>query len=514
MSLGSLPQELIAEIGTFCNSQQLASLALVNRCFYNIFSPLLYRHNALYDEPSQSCVLWAAKNGSLKTLKLALAEGANINTIGAEIDGSVWHMANHDPRSWNSYAAPLHHAIVQQHEDIVKYLLENGAELEVPSEKLCGCDSPELYGSPVTIWYPFHHAICDSNASILSLLLKHGAFRSAEDLPGIACAMKVSLSTVEAILQHDSVYPHYRDATGCTALHMVVNCDDHDLGAQIVHKLVDHGVPVNVQSTGSTAVNLLIGQLLFKPAIALLERGADASVDRGRGLGIIDRLFHEQYQWYIEQAQIERPSEANEMKQDRRRLLELVIARGADVNRLLGQGNPPLSRPLYWALIVSRDVECVRMMLDAGARIEDAFVDTESRSEGLLRGFFNVGTGYIGYGSMGAPDEVIISLFEKYEGSVKLLLEKGARIDAPDGERSALYHTCERLASPKGSWELEFLVEHATSRNVSAEYVEASMRSWTTHKRVYALLNQLHEKLIEENDGESTGIRGEEKGEQ
>ncbi|KAM0556953.1 hypothetical protein ACHAPJ_005631 [Fusarium lateritium] len=505
MSLGSLPQELVAEIGTFCNSQQLASLALVNRCFYNIFNPLLYRHNAFYDGPSQSCVLWAAKSGSLKTLELALAEGAEISHTGENTDGSIWRMTNHDPRSWHTYAAPLHHAVIQQHEDVVKCLLENGAYLDVPSEKLCDCHTPDLYRGSDVEWYPLHHAICHSNKAILSLLLKHGAFFSGKGFPGIGCAMKTSLSAVEAILQDDTVYSHYRRSTGATALHFVVLCDDHDLGAQIVHRLVDHGVPIDAQSNGKTAVNTLVGELLFKPAIALLERGADASVDPGRGLGIIDRVFDEHYQWEIEQAQDERQAEANEMKQVRRKLLELVIARGADVNRLLGQGNPPLSRPLFWALIVSRDVECVRMLLDAGARIEDAFLDTESRSEALLRGFFNVETGYLGYGNMGAPGGIITSLFKEYEDSVKLLLEKGARIDAPKDERSALYETCEHLASPKGGWELEFLVEHATGRNVSAEYVEAFMKSWTTHQRVYALLKQLHEKLVKENDGGPTG---------
>jgi hypothetical protein len=45
-------------------------------------------------------------------------------------------------------------------------------------------------------------------------------------------------------------------------------------------------------------------------------------------------------------------------------------------------------------------------------------------------------------------------------------------------------------------WELEFLVKHATSQNVSAEYVKVLMRRNKNEGKVRDLLKQLYSKLL------------------
>ncbi|KAF5022044.1 hypothetical protein F66182_5927 [Fusarium sp. NRRL 66182] len=504
MTLGSLPPELVTSIAPFCNTQQLASLALVNHVFHDIFNPHLYRYNALYDDPAKAAVRWAAKSGSLNTLKLAFAQGADINHRGPAKEEHYQHLPHHTSRPRVVYAAPLHLAIVHHFEDIVRWLLDHGARLDVPAYRLCDCATPDLFQGAYHRWYPLHFAIRHGGGrSMLLLLLEYGAFYSASGVPGVACAIKFqSLGAFKLLLQQNHFEPEYRDERGFTPLHYVSFCDMRSRASRIVHELVDYGVPLDAESPEGTAVNMMVRELRFTAAIAILERGADASNDvaNGHGLGILDRVFDETYQTSIETAQLE--SVANEYKNDRQRLVQLLIARGADVNRLLGQGNPPLSRPLYWALTVTKDVQCVQLLLDAGARIEDGFLDTDSRSEGLLRGFFNIFTGYANMRpKTGAPTRAD---FEPYSDSVLLLLERGARIDAPDNERSALYELCELGVLENGSWGLEFLVEHATVRNVKVEYVEALMRSWETNERVCALLKLLREKLIKEKDDRPT----------
>ncbi|KAM0351921.1 hypothetical protein ACHAPU_002437 [Fusarium lateritium] len=447
--------------------------------------------------------------GSLETLKLAVVQGADVNTTGAANEHVVWQTVIDDPRTGRMFAAPLHLAIYNDHENIVRWLLDNGARLNVPSLNYCDCDRPE--GD--FCWYPLHFAICHSTkASTLDLLLKHGAFWAAKGLPGIACAIaELNLSAIDAILQLDTFEPRYRDEDGETAFHYVSFCEDLDIAAEITHKLIDHGVPLDVMSIEGTALDVMVRDRKFKCAIALLERGADptAGAEDGRGLGIIDRIFDEDYAAEIDfDESSERFARAEEHRQDQQRLLELVIAGGADVNRVLGRGNPPLTRPLYWALVVSKDVECLKLLLDAGARIEDAFVDYEGDSQGLLRAFLNAETGYI---SMDQADEPSEETFEPYKGPVKLLLEKGARIDTPDEDRSsALDEACDLASSGKGIWEIEFLVKHATCRNVSAEYVETLMKEFRdAENEVYPLLEQLHAKLVNENQNRPAETIGE-----
>ena len=97
---------------------------------------------------------------------------------------------------------------------------------------------------------------------------------------------------------------------------------------------------------------------------------------------------------------------------------------------------------------------------------------------------------------------------EPFKRSLKLLLKRGARIDAPSQLRnSALIEVCngatrvayyDRAVHVKGDpfFELEFLVKHATSQNVSAKYVKVLMRRNKNEGKVQDLLKQLFSKLL------------------
>jgi hypothetical protein len=340
---------------------------------------------------------------------------------------------------------------------------------------------------------------------MLHLLLQHRAVWSTKVYPVIADAIADSnISAINIIMQNDAFDPEYRDQSGYTAMHFVSFCEDLDTVGEITQRLIDRGVPLDAVSNHGTALNMMVRDHKFKHAIALLECGADPTADPeeedGAGLGIIDRIFDQENEDDIEfNLLAKRSHTTEEQRQDRRRLLELVIAGGADVNRVLGRGNPPLTRPLYWALLESKDVECVRILLDAGARIEDAFVHNDSESEGLLRAFFNAETSYMSISLDGDTEEA----FEPYKESLKLVLERGARIDAPENVGlSALDEVCDLDYYDRGIWKLKFLVEHATSRSVRVEFVEDFMEEFREDDlEVYTLLEQLHEKLINEKNG-------------
>jgi ankyrin repeat protein len=509
MPLETLPNEVLCIVGTFCDTKRLKSLARVSHLFHDIYNPLLYKHNALYDNPSKASVLWAAKKGSLKTLQLAVENGADINCLGAPSEDFVWKKAVFDLRLKKKYAAPLHLAVLHNREDIVRWLLENGARLDIPSAGLCKCDYTKPFVEYANApWFPIHYAISHQpKQSMLSLLLKHGAMFAAKDLSAIASAVQnLAEPAIDTILKQDDFDPNYRDKEGATPFHMIP-VDDPEKAARVIEKLVNRGVPINAKADEGTVLNSMLRACNYEHALLLLEAGADGSDEvngHGNGLGVIDRIFSEEYQDAIREMDNGGAFDVAEtLVEDRQDVLKLAIQQGADVNRLLGRGNPPLSRPLWWALLVTEDVECVRIMLNAGARIEDAFVDNQPDTEGLLRAFFKKETGYICYSRHCDGDPDIVD-FEPFEKSLKLLLKRGARIDAPDQRRiSALDEICNRGSKGRRpTFELEFMVEHATSRNASAEYVEGLMKRKKGEKDIHSLLKQLYSKLLSGNEEE------------
>lgn len=487
MSFASLPPELLRELGNHCDGQQLASFAQVNRQLYAICNPLLYQHSIANDSPSKECVRWAVEYNSLDTLKLAISYGADINGSCAITERYV-----HDGIS----STPLHIATANGFHEMVQWLLDNGASLHEPSIELCGCDILGTYNSGL-FWYPLHYAICHSDEAMLRLFLQRGAYFSARKIPGLRCAILYErLDIIDLFVQQPSFDPHYQDPHEQNALHYVSSVQNATTAYKIVHKLVDHGVPMNVIGKGMTPFSQLVVEARYKPAIALLERGADPFFDAHiQSMSVLDCCFNDRF---IDASEPE--SVTRELTEDRRKLVALLIAKGADVNTvtIIGdEGQTPLCR----ALMSGKDVECVRILLDAGASIRNAVTYTDgSKTEGLIRKLFSKIAGiYPWVPRVDGPNEAFL---EPYKDCVRLLLENGARIDAVDDGESALNICCE-MASPRiGTWALEFLVDNSTRRNVTLEFVEAQLED-TEDEAVGTLLERLRDKLAGDGEAET-----------
>ncbi|KAJ4309065.1 hypothetical protein N0V84_011719 [Fusarium piperis] len=305
------------------------------------------------------------------------------------------------------------------------------------------------------------------------------------------------------MLQHDRFDPHYRDPNGYTALFYIANCDDSAVAREIASELVNRGIPLDVMGiTGNTALADLIEAAHFKAAIALLERGADPTIsDWGdRGIGLFNAICRNRKSSdVIDEA--EQEPEATDLREDQRRLVSLLLAKGVDPNRRMGHGAAPFSKALFWVLMELRDAECIKTLLDAGADIKSAFCENhETRSESLLRVFFEL-FGEPDPDALKKWDPITIGL-DPYKESLRLLLERGARIDSLDGEWSALSKTCELAGSDIGPGALEFLVENATCRNVELEHVEILKSQWVMSETVRKLLEQLYSKLVKGYDAE------------
>ncbi|KAI8714001.1 hypothetical protein NCS52_01119300 [Fusarium sp. LHS14.1] len=500
MTLGSLPVELLESLEPFCDQRQLAALAQLNHYCHGIFNPLLYRHSAFSEDLSSSCVIWAAKHGSLSTMKLAFAHGVSIKTIDAYTVEHIMTLYERQPGA-KPYGGPLHIAVQNNFKDLSLFLLDNGARLDVPSYALCDCKG--VRHDPK--WYPLHFAICHAEEEMVSLLLEHGAYFSLKGVPGLRCAMQcASHSILDSLLENDNFDPHHRDPEGYTALSYIANCADSTVAHEMASKLADRGIPLDVMGvTGNTALADLVEAGHLKAAIELLKRGADPTIsDWGdRGIGLFSEICcNPKASGAV--GRTEQEPQARELMEDLRRLISLFLANGVDPNRRLGHGAAPFSKPLFWVLMDLRDVECVRILLDAGADIKSAFFENyETRSESLLRVFFEL-FGKPDPSTLQKWDPITIGL-DPYRECLCLLLERGARIDSLDGEWSALSKTCELATSDMGPVALEFLVENATCRNVELAHVELLRSQWVRNETVHELLGKLDRKLNQEGETSS-----------
>ncbi|KAK7960536.1 dil and ankyrin domain-containing protein [Apiospora saccharicola] len=140
--------------------------------------------------------MWAARNGSLRTLTIALEYGADPNTVGPDeadtedtlnLYADVTRLNYVDDR-WlhREYGTPLHFAAKAGRDDIVAALLDAGANVHAVSRGVCNC---RIHGTseegpvdpsgddifPLPHWLPLHHAICQGHLSTANLLLDRGA---------------------------------------------------------------------------------------------------------------------------------------------------------------------------------------------------------------------------------------------------------------------------------------------------------------------------------------------------
>ncbi|KAG8157227.1 hypothetical protein KVR01_012935 [Diaporthe batatas] len=171
MGLVKLPNELILMLDDWADVPTLAALARTSRRLHDLMNPVLYRRSA--KEQHSSALLWAAENGLVETVKLCLSHGADINLpLSLQEDAQVGDV----PAS----GTPLHYAVRRGHDDLVEYLLDNGADHQCWCTHLCECEIPVsadiLHGVKTWTfhWSPLHLALCKDHTSTAKMLLERG----------------------------------------------------------------------------------------------------------------------------------------------------------------------------------------------------------------------------------------------------------------------------------------------------------------------------------------------------
>jgi ankyrin repeat protein len=174
----------------------------------------------------------------------------------------------------------------------------------------------------------------------------------------------------------------------------VRRCVGIETAGAITEILAQRSVPLNLQDDeGRTGLNYFVTRVMLEPAMVLLRHGADSTISRGndRGTSILKFCFGRLGLREIQRGWGFKLSNRRAFTKKPLELAELIIKGGVDVNEHIGHGGVPFSRPLFWALTETQDVHLVQLLLDAGAHIGSAVVETyDTESESLLRCFFDL----------------------------------------------------------------------------------------------------------------------------
>ena len=264
-------------------------------------------------------------NGNIQNVKELLAHGANVEA--------------HNDKGWS----PLIIAIQNARFEIVKLLLEAGANPNPPDEKLAQT------GLPLNL------AADMGNVKILKLLLSHGANINTTDIEGTSpLHFAVSSLKMTKILIEQGANINKCDQDGYTPFTSAIE----DGNIKIVKYLVENGANVNFRNGNSwTPLIKAIQSDHFEIAKYLIQQGADVDLIDNQGLTPLSTA-------------IEDMSDLE--------FVRLLVENGADVHDL-----QTVWLPISYAIHYDKP-EIVKFLMDNGANLNYRDMDGKKAIEVAL----------------------------------------------------------------------------------------------------------------------------------
>ena len=293
----------------------------------------------------------------------------DVNTMEDSDDGRLCACKESALGYWR--ATPLHLACFYGHQEVVRYLLDQGVDLDAPSRGVCSCMEVYNRGTELVIakfpgWTPLHTAICApraSDMSIAKMLLEAGA--KVETEPTLketalhTAAHQGRTSLIKFLVQggyqtnvnvkdsHEGTPVHYAYAGArfCRTIPLLVK-----YGADIDAHIMPQGRSLLAEACE-------VGK--YDEALMCLDLGADPS--RAFADGDDGGLLHCCFQSMpISSRNLNASSSL-----DHGLLVDRLLASGVDPNQVNGQG----STPLMWAA-KAHSINGVQKLLAAGAKID------------------------------------------------------------------------------------------------------------------------------------------------
>lgn len=164
MRLDQLPSEIKHSVAAYLSEPNLNALSRTNRHFCELLRSGLFQRNA--ENAAGIALLWAARNNIVKTAKLILAAGADVNRVitTSELDNLQNCLPRYNSPSWRMLCeagSPLHIASQHGHIEAMQLLLHQGANTEqrnwVLKTCLFECDLSNIQAVKL---------LCDSGAKV------------------------------------------------------------------------------------------------------------------------------------------------------------------------------------------------------------------------------------------------------------------------------------------------------------------------------------------------------------
>ncbi|KAK3985864.1 ankyrin repeat-containing domain protein [Cladorrhinum sp. PSN332] len=319
-SLAGLPTEIIFEVvGLLQHCSDLSNLARASQRLHNITNPVLYRRftnlavRLGVEQNRFGAIVRALEYAEAKARREFNAEQDLTSNdchrllIGPTVKprhllyGSLgtwqadWRVeamdgrledARRDLEEDGEYQRPLergwkttllHLACACGHDEMVEFLIDNGAKMDAPSMHLCGClhmhDGGVEERDPLRLddrcpkWLPLHTAMCSNHPSTALLLLKRGAplhVLSDERVGPMVTAMHAAaahgqLEVVQYLIKRyreddptDQGLIGYPDVIGqtYTPMHYLSLCSDYDSALSVANELKAVGMDINEERGG------------------------------------------------------------------------------------------------------------------------------------------------------------------------------------------------------------------------------------------------------------------------
>ena len=236
-------------------------------------------------------------------------------------------------------STPLMNAINRENIEIIKLLLENGAEVNTRRNNVRS-RGDKMYISPL------FQAVFKKNLEIVKLLIKHEANVSHPNGEGKNILFYADAEEIAKLLIDNGADVNFKDSKkGDTALFELRN-------PEVIQLLIDRGADVNYRNKlGETP----IFRCYYANKMQLLiDNGADVNVKNSLGetplFGCIDKIF------------------------SREDGIQVLIDRGADINAKSLSGKTPISTAVYL-----QNKQLVQLLLDLGA--DTSYLDSDKIRE-------------------------------------------------------------------------------------------------------------------------------------
>lgn len=405
MPILRLPPEIVLLIDELLELEGRLALGRTNRRFYSIINPVLYRDNVRL--ASASSLFWGAENGQLGTLKHALAAGADLNASGPpprkaseadnnDIENDADGNPDNDPAaelfeepldpSLQPSCTALHLAAKSGHRDIVEWLLDNGADIDAPSYKVCDCQSlksgrhPARRLSEWPRWRALHTAMCNQERAVAELLIHRGASLELDTKPGHmhtalhSAAAHGLIPVIKLLALNDlNLDVNQRDAWDNTALHYVSEIwsprDSADIRDTIT-KLLALGADLEAHNDeGHTPLLNACSRGNYAVAHRLVSIGANP--DPHRHIPNF-RDYRPLYYTMLQRSEFfdmdDAPVKHDEFEGNRVTLIKALVDAGADVNARFDKRGHRDVTPLMFACELA-EPRAVAALVQCGAEI-------------------------------------------------------------------------------------------------------------------------------------------------